>query len=342
MLLITRHMYPSQVDSCFIQQISSTPTVRRNVSKKLKRNCIQLNRIEKSFFLTLLFIFSFVPIFAVTPPAELRLLEDISIIRGGSSQGTVTLEEIQTIKTKMVSNTDKKIEIVFSDVDGTLVHFPENLDELNEGDRIIKLPTSSTGMRGVISSRTMELCQDLRSRNVKLILVSGMRTSTLIKRLPFLPRADAYACEAGGRIFYPVEIDQKYDGIVISPQKYEGISQQNSQPYGLKEDMEWRTNMSMPGAAGKDGYDNNDNNISERDGLLWEFANSLIEKGFTIDHKGYSSCFRVNKKQQIKSKVSDDDFDDFVSNTIIPKGLASSSNLGCVDFYPALSGKKNW
>ncbi len=335
-------MYPSQVDSCLTQQISSVPTVRRNISKKLKRNLFQLRKIEKSIIFTFLFVLSIVPSFAGTPPTELHLTEGLSIIRGGSSEGTVTLDEVRTIKTKMMSNTDKKIEIVFSDVDGTLVHFPENLDELNENHKIIKLPTSSTGMRGVISSRTMELCQDLRSRNVKLILVSGMRTSTLIKRLPFLPRADAYACEAGGRIFYPVDIDQNYDGIVIAPQTYEGISQQNIQPYGLKEDMEWRTKMSMPEAAGSDGYINDDNNIAERDGLLWKFANSLIEKGFTIDHKGYSSCFRVNKKQQIKSKVSDKDFDDFVSNTIIPKGLASSVNLGCVDFYPSLSGKKNW
>ncbi len=35
------------------------------------------------------------------------------------------------------------------------------------------------------------------------VLVTGARTATLLQRLPFLPAADAYVCENGGRIFYP-------------------------------------------------------------------------------------------------------------------------------------------
>jgi len=35
------------------------------------------------------------------------------------------------------------------------------------------------------------------------VLVTGARTATLLQRLPFLPAADAYVCEDGGRIFYP-------------------------------------------------------------------------------------------------------------------------------------------
>ena len=38
---------------------------------------------------------------------------------------------------------------------------------------------------------------------MKLVLVSGARAQTLLQRLPFLPAADAYVCENGGRIFYP-------------------------------------------------------------------------------------------------------------------------------------------
>jgi hypothetical protein len=34
-------------------------------------------------------------------------------------------------------------------------------------------------------------------------LISGARLSTLLMRLPYLPAADAYVCENGGRIFYP-------------------------------------------------------------------------------------------------------------------------------------------
>ena len=69
----------------------------------------------------------------------------------------------------------------------------ENIPD--DSSEILKLPPSSTGMRGVISGRTLSLTQDIRKKGVKMILVSGMRASTLFSRLPYLPRADAYAVE---------------------------------------------------------------------------------------------------------------------------------------------------
>lgn len=35
------------------------------------------------------------------------------------------------------------------------------------------------------------------------MLLTGARTATLLQRLPYLPAADAYVAENGGRIFYP-------------------------------------------------------------------------------------------------------------------------------------------
>lgn len=98
---------------------------------------------------------------------------------------------------KMVATNDdvskSDIRLVFSDVDGTLVHYPSKTVASDEGNQIIKLPPSATGMQGVISSRTLVLCRELRrQQTVTLVLVSGMRTTTLLKRLPYLPRADAY------------------------------------------------------------------------------------------------------------------------------------------------------
>ena len=92
---------------------------------------------------------------------------------------------------------------VFSDVDGTLVHYPDDLSK-EDNSLLIHLPPSKTGTRGVISRQTLYLCQKLRSVNngTPLILVSGMRTTTLFQRMPYLPTADAYVCESGGRIFY--------------------------------------------------------------------------------------------------------------------------------------------
>lgn len=97
--------------------------------------------------------------------------------------------------------TDSAIRVVFSDVDGTLVHYPEEQEKEEERNRILKLPPSATGMQGIISSRTLAYCRDLRQNNQKLVLISGMRTTTLLKRLPFLPRADAY-CTYNHEILY--------------------------------------------------------------------------------------------------------------------------------------------
>jgi hypothetical protein len=128
------------------------------------------------------------------------------------------------------------IRIVFSDLDGTLIHYPNNTTAAdskttsttttttntthNDNDdddaapektpMIITLPASSTGLTGTLTRETMALCRVIRrgrsSRgggggSCKLAFISGMRFNTLLSRIPYLPRADAYACDSGGRIF---------------------------------------------------------------------------------------------------------------------------------------------
>ena len=117
------------------------------------------------------------------------------------------------------STTSRYKHIVFSDVDGTLVHYPTTIPPSDADDDLLStlhLPPSKTGTRGVLSTHTLTLCHRLRNggyssidntdipaRRVPLVLISGMRTTTLFQRLPYLPRADAYVSESGGRIFYP-------------------------------------------------------------------------------------------------------------------------------------------
>ena len=43
----------------------------------------------------------------------------------------------------------------------------------------------------------------MRTGGVKLVLITGARLSTMLTRMAFLPAADAYVCENGGRIYYP-------------------------------------------------------------------------------------------------------------------------------------------
>jgi hypothetical protein len=273
--------------------------------------------------------------------------------RGGNknNMATATPSISDNVATRVESKTTM-VDIVFSDLDGTLIHYPTNSDDNIKKDYsrdICRLPPSSTGMVGVISSETLRLVRDIRRTGVKFVLVSGMRSSTLLKRTPYLPKADAYCCEDGGRIFYP--IPRAIGTFAVHPKTFVSAHDNDLESFSLVEDMEWRTKMEHVDAAGKDGYvgqhlnsslqvDECPSQISERVGRLWSFARFLEERGFVVDTKDYSTCFRVNKQQQKDTT----DFDLLLNEVIddLPPGLSTSANLGCIDVYPSLSGKKNW
>lgn len=291
----------------------------------------------------------------------LSLLVVLLIFLTKRSMSSSTAESPQTA-TGMTSTSDNKnkdhkvddITMVFSDLDGTLLHYPPKIPKGSPGNQLLKLPPSSTGMRGIVSSRTLELIREIRQTSgggTRFVLVSGMRTSTFLNRLPFLPRADAYCTESGGRIFYPIPEDQDSAAaaaFVVKPKPFDGATPDDLKPFGIVEDLGWRTQLEQVGGP----YQSPSlkelarnpaqvKELKERDGLLWDFARDLVHKGFVLDTKGYSACFRVNRKQQ--ETVSDEEFDALLEGKIKPfDGLASSVNLSCIDFYPASSGKKNW
>lgn len=257
------------------------------------------------------------------------------------------MQDTITIAKKEAQSTDDSfhplpLQIVFSDLDGTLIHYPDGvLDE--ENSKLILLPRSSSGLRGVLSHETLRLCQSLRQQGVKLVLISGVRLSTLLERLPFLPRADAYCCEAGGRIFYPVSPSQsQLYTVTPHPDTANGHS---LEPFSLEEDMEWRARIIN--TIGVSGFVGNELvqavgvsevPIPERRGVLWNEANHLQQKGFRVDTRSYATCFRVNRKHQ----TDEVDFDSLLTGEPVPGGLSKATNLGCVDIFPSMSGKKNW
>lgn len=238
------------------------------------------------------------------------------------------------------NNNDNDIKIVFSDLDGTLIHYPaqDDDDDSSKKGKLLEFPKSSTGLVGVISAKTLSLVDEIRNQNnVKFVLISGMRTSTLLQRLPYLPRADAYCSENGGRIFYPVEgsdddqdetkrIIRSIDGnednddkdiFWVHPKRYkhEGNGKKSSgnphrnKPFAIREDKAWRKKMTE--AIGGDSFGSHSLQetfddptaasmpLNMRDGFLWDFARDLMHQhGFVLDTKGYATCFRVNKKQQ--------------------------------------------
>jgi hypothetical protein len=261
---------------------------------------------------------------------------------GGSS--VTALEKTSRMEVTLENEKDD-ILVVFSDLDGTLIHYP---DKIPGTKGILKLPPSSTGMRGIVSSKTLAQIQEIRAKGIKFVLVSGMRTSTFLSRVPYLPRADAYCTEAGGRIFYPTSEDYSKNVFKVTPKKYDGATEEDLKTFGLVEDLEWRALMEK--TAGPFGSASLNDiaadptkvpDINQRDGLLWDFARDLVSKGYVLDTKGYSACFRVNLKQQ--TTISTEEFAALSDGTVSPfHGLATSVNLACVDYYPTESGKKNW
>lgn len=274
------------------------------------------------------------------------------------------------------------LKIVFSDVDGALVHYIDGGKTPASDRQILSLPPSATGMKGIISAQTLKSFRGLREKGVIVVLVSGMRTSTLLNRLPYLPRADAYCTEAGGRIFYPTEPFLEDESLSTedqhqwTPVAYEGASPEDLIPFGLTEDKKWRSQLELEEAAGTDGYagneifsnricDEDDDDeeclidydnpygfpkqqdvipLTERKGALWEFARQLQhEFNFVLDTKSYSTCFRVNRKHQSTASSGEDIFQALLDGDIVhPPQLGKSTNLGCIDIYPVASGKRNW
>ena len=154
--------------------------------------------------------------------------------------------------------------------------------------------------------------------------------------------------EAGGRIFYPCQPSLETDN-TFTPVAFDGATQADLTPFGITEDLEWRSRMEKPTAAGTEGYPITGKAlgseprvpVAKRSGLLWDYARTLQSKGYILDTSGYSTCFRVNRKQQ--TTISNEEFDALLNGQVPrPLQLGTSTNLGCVDVYPIESGKKHW
>eukprot|EP00931_Biecheleriopsis_adriatica_P057870 TRINITY_DN34361_c0_g2_i1.p1 TRINITY_DN34361_c0_g2~~TRINITY_DN34361_c0_g2_i1.p1 ORF type:complete len:352 (-),score=73.40 TRINITY_DN34361_c0_g2_i1:21-1013(-) len=216
-------------------------------------------------------------------------------------------------------------KVIFSDVDGTLVHQASDLEDLGRvspdgrtffhggGSLPLRpLPPSGTGMQFFISERTLQLVAELRRAGHIFVLISGARSSTFLERLPFLPAADAYVMENGGRIFM-----QDLGGVAPTAAP-------------LVEDLKWREVHAGASPQSMDGR-----LPAEREGALWDLYRRLEADGWACDTRNYFTNFRINLKKS-KGKT-EQDLRKVISD--LPPGLVCSFNLGSADFYPATSGK---
>ena len=200
--------------------------------------------------------------------------------------------------------------LILSDVDGTLAHY--EAEEIGSGD-VVRFPPSSTGLCGAMSRRTVQQLAALRAEGGHtLALLSGMRLSTFVERLPMLPVAEAYAVENGGRLFWlrpgcegPLTLDS------------------------LEEDAAWRrTHDSAAGPAEGAALP-----ASERAGDLWDAHRSLLALGVRVDARGYSTLIRLPKQPACSA------LDSFLSS--LPPTLTICCNLGCADIFPTSSSKQS-
>jgi hydroxymethylpyrimidine pyrophosphatase-like HAD family hydrolase len=170
---------------------------------------------------------------------------------------------------------------------------------------LVALPESSSGSRGLISCTTLDSYDRIRHEKGKLLVViSGCRYSTLLERLPFIPMADVYACESGGRIFY-----KSASGV-------------------LYEDVEWNEGM-------KDQLEE----LMRCKEEVRELARSFGEGAVKVDDRSYTTAFRVRRVDKCAKDTTMDDVQRLIRTTY--PGLDSTFNLGCLDVYPKRSGKKN-
>jgi hypothetical protein len=208
---------------------------------------------------------------------------------------------------------------------------------------------SFTGAQGVISVETLRLYAALRQLGIRIVVITGRhpphipllphlyccsaqllppsgislprltslwsscagaRLVTLLARLPFIPAADAFVCEGGGRIFYPA-----------------GSSLDCPSAAPLMEDMGWRRQQA--GAAGPPGQDTVP--PEQRSGGLWRFYGALKAQApqLHVDAVSYTTAFRVKGPEDAVAAAL----------SVLPEGLTTALNLGAADVFPLTSGK---
>lgn len=226
-------------------------------------------------------------------------------------------------------NNQAPLSVLFSDLDGTLVHYPKDLQQYatiedhtptsatitynTTGEkRLCTTLLSKTGGPSYISNRTKDLIAQLRSLGVIFVIITGARTSTYIKRRPYLPSADFEFYENGGRKLKNGVLDPSWTDRFV---------------YQVGKVAERETLLPEPKA------------LEEREGSLWELCRRMTREGWKVDTRDYMTNFRVDVAKS--EGKTESDFQKIVEEECAAKGLATSFNLGKADFYPAGSGKAN-
>lgn len=225
-----------------------------------------------------------------------------------------------------------RVDVLFSDLDGTLVHYPKDFaayaEIVSEDDgagvatirysatgatRECVVLTSLTGGKSYISRETVALVARLREMGVAFVIITGARSSTYLQRRPALPDADFEFCENGGRMLAGGRLVPEWSD-TFAAQVGPIAERVAILPDGLPEHK-------------------------DREGTLWDLHREMVAGGWHVDARDYNTNFRVDVAKSEGKSV--DDFFQAVQGKLRPLGLATSFNLGKADIYPAASGKAN-
>lgn len=226
------------------------------------------------------------------------------------------------------------VKVVFSDLDGTLVHYPKEFlsyaDIISESDdeavisykhtgveRVCSVLKSLTGGNSYISKRTLELIAELRSLGIMFVIITGARSSTYALRRPKLPDADYEFWENGGRKLNGSDdkLDTQYTADIMGDSSCDGVTTIDPEMCG---------------------------DTLDSTGELWKLYAELKGAGWTVDGRNYLTNFRVIVgKDDDANMFSAEKFRTAVVPTLSARGLATSYNLGKADIYPVKSGKAN-
>eukprot|EP00283_Hemiselmis_rufescens_P012536 CAMPEP_0173447864 /NCGR_PEP_ID=MMETSP1357-20121228/39577_1 /TAXON_ID=77926 /ORGANISM="Hemiselmis rufescens, Strain PCC563" /LENGTH=230 /DNA_ID=CAMNT_0014414289 /DNA_START=61 /DNA_END=750 /DNA_ORIENTATION=+ len=156
------------------------------------------------------------------------------------------------------------------------------------------------------------MIKQLRTKGLRITLVTGARTTTMLKRIPVLPQADALVCESGSCILYPT-------------------TGRDGETYWVP-DVEWRERLITVVGDQMDPLPPPE----QRLGALWDLYRKLLARGLRADALGYTASFRVIPRDEGEREVLE-----AVRSEIEGGELSCRCNLGHYDFMCSRAGKGN-
>lgn len=269
------------------------------------------------------------------PPSFVAFVASVFVHPSLSKFMSSTNATPTTTTTHRTSRRPPTARVVFSDLDGTLVHYPKSISHYadvvddnvrDKGRALIRYResgeerecyplSSTTGGVSYISLRTHKLISKLRELGVTFVIITGARASTYAARRANLPAADFEFFENGGRKIINGSLDHSWSDSflpVVGP-------------------IPHVTHLAPPLSMIPKPID--------RTGTLWDVYRTLHNDGWKLDARDYTTNMRVDvDKSEGKSA---EDYQRVIDTLIVPNQLATSFNLGKADIYPKASGKAN-